>query len=241
MFRFASRLALSVTLSATLALAAQAQLVDATHTVTKTVSGNGVSGSAVFSLVGGQLNIVLTDTGTVGDNGHVLTALFFDVAGNPTFSNNSLGFSPGSAYVNGTSTDTPDQHWAYKAGISGVNPFGANYGFSTAGLNVFGPGDAFKSGATDPANPVIDGADFGLVGAFTPSNGLGKPLIQDGVVVDLSEASAATSFTISNVNFQFGTAFGETTIPTPPAALVMMAGGGLAWLRLLRPRFSRKG
>lgn len=210
-------------------------------------SFGSLSARATFSVVGTDLHILLQNTATTDATvpSSVLTALFFDVGGS-TLTPSSLGFGTRfdggglSSYVNGTSSDTPGQHWGARNNLSpgDLPAFVGNqkYGIGTAGLGIFST--AFAAGGSPP---VIDGIDYGLVGTSTSSPGgpgAPKPQIWDSVEAVLHGTSAPGD--VSHVKFIYGTAFGETPVPTPNAALVLLTGGGLAWVGVLRQRLSRR-
>jgi hypothetical protein len=221
--------------------------------VTFATASGPIAASVSFNLVGGNLEVILTNTGTgdVTAPNQVLTAVFFDISGaDPTL-------NPLSAVLNGGSTvfyDADGQpaggvvggEWAYASGLSGA-PLGADYGISSSGFGLFGPGDLFPGAdLEDPVSP--DGVQYGLLsagdntatgnGGITGSGGL----IKNSVKFTLD--SVPTGFLvsqISNVSFQYGTGLDEPNIPAipePETYAMLLAGLGL--MGFVARRRSRK-
>jgi hypothetical protein len=202
-----------------------------------------LSASAKFELLGGNLQITLSNTSTadVGVPSEVLTALFFDIYGNPSLSPLSAVLGLGSVVWFGT-TD-PDGvvggEWAYASGLSGA-PGGAWQGISSAGFGLFGPHDLFPgTNLQGPASP--DGVQYGITSAgdslATGNQAVtGKnALIQSSVVFTLRNLPIGFQLdenTIRNVSFQYGTDLRESTFSdgTPePASLFLVAPVILVW------------
>lgn len=202
-------------------LAVQSPLYAVTFTAT---NGSNLSASADFTISGGNLDIHLVNTSStpVSDNPDVLTGLFFDVSGAPTLTADSINLDGSSSYVN-TSVNSPSgvlgDHWAYTSGsITGPSSGGTyEYGIGAAGFGVFNSSDTFTGSGGSP-----DGVDYGLVGVLSgsPTNGLkhNGPQVENGVNIVL-DGSLTGNETISNVWFQYGSAFsGEPGFPgTPPS------------------------
>jgi hypothetical protein len=198
------------------------------------------SASVEFSVSGTTLNVVLTNTSAndVMNPSDVLTAVFFDISGP------ALSLGRGSAVLGAGSTvwfgpvgpgGVVGGEWAYANGLSGA-PFSAQYGISSTGLNMFGPGDVFPGGNLEgPAEP--DGLNYGLVSAGdNPATGNppvtgALPLIHNQVVFELTGLPAGfdPSMAISNVTFQYGTMLSEPSIHTPApgaaTALILAIAG----------------
>jgi hypothetical protein len=209
-------------------------------------SGNH-SASAAFNIIGGDLFLTLTNTGTSATGtyapGDVLTAVFFNITGSPTFMPISATIPSGSNVANPGSCNNASAatcsaltnvstEWGYQHNPNSGNPIGpvpgSQEGVSSTGFNVFGPHDMIDQGSSPPDTPVPDGANFGIVGSGYV-NGAGNggvnstPLIRDSVLVDLGATTLTSlnSSDITNVTFAYGTrpdsAFsGGTIICTPP-------------------------
>jgi hypothetical protein len=181
-----------------------------------------MAASANFTtLPGNFLQVTLTNTGT-GDPanpGDILTALFFNLAGDPLLSRDSAVLGAGSTVIHGPTPSTDPApngvggEWAYINNVAGVS--GANEGISSAGFNIFGPGNRFPgNNLQGPTSP--NGVQYGITTAFdTAANdntGIADGLIQNQVVFTLDNFTG-TLADISNVSFQYGTALTETRIP----------------------------
>ena len=184
-----------------------------------------------------NLRVTLTNTSQVDVQvpSQVLTAVFFDIAGDPVLTRISAILAPGSAVLFG-GTDpggVVGGEWAYGAGLSGA-PRGARQGISSVGLGLFGPPDLFPG--TDLQNPLSpNGLQYGLTSAGddpgtgnTPVTGK-NALIQNSVVFTLGGLPEDFQLSgISHVSFQYGTDLSEPNVPThtpEPGTLVLAAVG----------------
>jgi len=211
------------------------------------------SADAVFANVGG--NLVVTLTNTSGSDALVptdlLTAIFFDVAGNPSLTGTSADICATCTVLNAPAVPTdpsPDGvggEWAYSGGSSTL-AFGANYALSSTGLGIFGTGDLFPgANLAGPDDP--DGPQYGITTAgddpLTGNGGLAVPIIQNQVVFKLGGfGSLDPSRSISKVTFLYGTALDEpsfggscigcgvtTQDAVPEPASLLLLGSGLAF------------
>jgi hypothetical protein len=217
------------------------------HAVTFSASSGTLAASAEFTIVGGNLNVVLTNTSTfdVVNPPQVLTAVFFDVGG--------VGaLTPLSATLSGASTvffDAPPPggvvggEWAYGSGLAGA-PGGATEGISSAGFGLFG-GTLFPGANLD--GPVgVNGLNYGITSAGdNPLTGNAEvtgnaPLIQNAVLFTLScptvgGCAASILDSIIKVSFQYGTALTEPNLVPLPPALVLF-GTALVGMGVLSRR-----
>jgi hypothetical protein len=214
-----------------------------------TASGVGNDGEtlhakATFEVVGSELVIQLSNEGTYDPNdaGDILTALFFDVGGNPAFTRIEAKLKLGSSVKgNGGLTDpggVVGGEWAYKGGLSGA-PHGAKYGVSSAGFGLFGPGDRFPGADLQPpASP--DGVQYGVTTlADTVGNDNGSisssGLIKNGVVFRLGNLpDGFTVDQIANVSFQYGTGLDEINLIPEPTGFWLVAGSLAVWFVMRR-------
>lgn len=223
------------------------------HALLVSGSSGSLSASADFQVVGGNLQVTLTNTSAadVLAPGDVLTAVFFNLAGNPTLTRVSAVLNTGS-----TVFYDPDGQpaggvvggeWAYNSGFSPVN--GATQGISSTGLGLFGPSDLFPGpDLAPPTSP--DGVQYGLLSAgdntATGNTGItgSGGLILNSVVFTLSGLPAGfTEAGISNVLFQYGTDLSETRFPggvVPEPSTVALALTGLVPLGLVQLRRRRR-
>jgi hypothetical protein len=208
-------------------------------------NGEALKAKATFEVVGSELVVHLFNEGTYDPNdaGDILTALFFDVTGNPTFTRIEAKLTLGSSVKgNGGLTDpggVVGGEWAYKSGLSGA-PHGARQGISSAGYGLFGPGDRFPgTNLQGPASP--DGVQYGITThADAPGNDNGsiasQGLIKNGVVFRLGNLPGGfTVDRISNVSFQYGTGLDEINLIPEPTGFWLVAGS-LALFAALRRR-----
>ena len=217
--------------------------------VTFSGSSGSFAASVSFDLIGGQLKVVLTNTSAadVLVPTDVLTAVFFNIAGNPTL-NRVSGISGGNTYLNGAVVNPAGTvvggEWAY---LNGLSQYSANSGISSSGLGIFGPPDLFPGpNLSGPVSPA--GLQYGLTSAgniVTTGNAavLGNELTKnfdtfwlDGLPLGFTLAS------ISNVTFQYGTALDEghfgglngNGIPEP--STIALLGLGLVGFAVARRR-----
>lgn len=160
----------------------------------------------------------------------VLTALFFDLAGDPPLTPESALVAPGSEVVfDSPGTDVVGGEWAYWQHTSELPPPLARQGISSTGLDLVGPHDLFPGnnlcGALNP-----NGMEYGLLSASddpgTDNHAVtGQfPFIRHEVDLTLSGLPAGFDVTtdVSNVAFWYGT--DRTPLPEP----LTMAGVALA-------------
>lgn len=208
-------------------------------------SGAGIqdprAASASFSVVGGNLQVVLTNTSTgdVRTTGDLLTAVFFQVSGG------SLSLSPVSALLTsgsivhaGTANGgNVGGEWGYVAG--GSYPGGTSYGIGSAGFNIFGAAN-FNGPDLDPP-AAVNGANYGITSAgdnlATANGGLANdPIIKNSVTFTLSGLPA--NFDINRITaayFQYGTSLSEGGFRVPtPGATAMLALVGIGAMRRRR-------
>jgi len=208
-----------------LLLLACAVAVQANAAIIFTGTSGTKSASVSFDIVGGNLQVILTNTSTADIliPTDVLTAVFFDLQGGAdTALTRVSGISCAtcSSYQGATNIAAGNQvvggEWAY---LNTLNNFGANSAISSTGLGLFGPGNVFPGGDLDPpADP--NGLNYGLASAgdnqTTGNSGVtGVPLTKNSVTFLLSGLPAMFSLaSISNVSFLYGT--GLTEVPTIP-------------------------
>jgi len=229
-------------------------LAPAANAVVYSASSGGLSASADFSIVSGNLQIILTNTSlndTVNSAG-LLTGVYFTLPDGSTNSLSRVGGSvvlaPGSSVIGG-GTDpggVVGGEFAFVSNIS-LAPFIGYYGVSSSGLGIFGGGDRFPGTDLDsPASP--NGSNYGIASAgddvTTGNTGLlGEPFIKNSVLITLTAANGFNLNTldlnaIGNVTFQYGTDLSEPRLTSIPETTSSFALGGVlvagAFMRVRR-------
>lgn len=222
--------------------------VQAQTTATYSGSIGNRAASAVFTITGSTLHVVLTNTSSsdILVPTDVLTGLFFDT---------THTLVPVSASLNGSTvwynslTNNVGEGWQY---VSGVSAQGKNAGISASGLGVFGTAPSFFS---PPVLP-LDGLNYGILSAgdntATGNTGVKGhgPLIKNSIDFTLTAASGFSLSELgSKVVFQYGTALTEphfdgnkvpdvTTVPEPASLSLLLPGLIPLGFRLRRRRSS---
>jgi hypothetical protein len=236
------------------ALAAAAAITTAAPAmaaVTVTGTSGTLAASATFDVVGGDLQVTLTNTaaGDVNFPTEILHALFFDIAGTPSLtytSANICGTCTFTGTVQGTGTDVGAE-WAFKQNAGGLGSgVTQSYGLSSSGYGIFGPGNVLSSSPDRGGNASPPGgADFGLVSAgYTTAGDNGgvtnnQPYIKNSVIFDLGAFNGSLD-SISNVRFQYGTALSDPSVPGVPEpatwAMMLVGFGGIGMAMRRRRR-----
>ena len=120
-------------------------------------SNGDLSASASFDVNNNTLLVTLTNTSLVDPSSpsSILTAVFFDIAGDPTLTPLSAQICATCTVTYGGTTDANKSvagEWAYAFASSDL-AYGTDYGISSSGLGIFGPPDLFPNG-TNLASPI---------------------------------------------------------------------------------------
>jgi hypothetical protein len=208
-----------------------------------------------FVRSGSDLIVTLTNT-SVADAlvpTDILTAVFFDVSGNPLLTRTSALVPLSSAVLVGNSGAdvTPldrivGGEWSYLNSIS--DPPAHNEGISSTGVGTFGPGNRFPgANLQGPTSP--NGVQYGITTAgdnlLTGNGGLsGEHLIKNAVVFKLAGFGSEPDSVITAARFLYGTSLEEpqfegtlfTPVPEPSSLVLAMLGvAAFALTRLRKP------
>jgi hypothetical protein len=226
MMRFRSIIAFAVASSA----------LASADSVSFNASQANLAASATFENSGSNLIVTLTNTSTfdVLVPADVLTCLFFDVDGA------ALNLTPVSAVLGSGATvlfggsdpgGVVGGEWEWEESFTNPAPRGSDYGIGSSGLGLFGAGEMFPG--TNLQGPAdVDGLQYGMVSAGddpatgnTPVTGT-NALIKNEVVFTLSGLPGGFDVhSITNVNWQYGTALTEPNIPEPSSVMLFSAIG----------------
>jgi hypothetical protein len=214
--------------------------------LTASASAGSLSFSATFQNLGsGLLEIMVSNTGSTSpsDEGAVIGALFFNLAGDPTLHPVSMTLGVGSTVINGSGDPSPN--WQYARGLNG--PGGATQGLSAAGYGLFGSHGNFCSGAN--CGNLLHGIDWGIVNtAYVAGSGngsiAGRPMIQDTAVFVLSGISANfdPSTDVSSVTAQYSASLTGASLVAihhsgvPEPSTYVLIGAGFILIGLVRCR-----
>jgi len=219
---------------------------------------NTLQAKVSFSFSGNQLVIDLSNTATFKtlDPSDILTAVYFDIKGNPKLTNPTAMVAAGSVLFqtpSQTTLKTPlslmvkstPGGWDYESG--GTKSVSENYGFGTAGLDRFAGGTS-SGGNGGPGNyGIVQNEMFTSFSGYLKNNKKSTdptPLVKNTVEFTLSGLPATFKLSnISDVRFQYGTSNSEPgfsgtlqgpptvqAITPEPSSLVLAALGTLGFL-----------
>ncbi len=198
-----------------------------------TPAAAALSADASFSVVGGNLQVVLTNTSAddVLNPSQVLTGVFFDVAGSPALTPISATLTGGSTVFFGPNGGgNVGGEWAYLGDFSALGTT-FDSGISSAGFGLFGTANFNGPELEGPPNGAVNGVGYGITSAgdnlLTGNAAVtGQfPLIQNQVTFLLSGISGTFSISdISNIRFVYGTDLNEQPVPEPGTFLLLGSG-----------------
>jgi hypothetical protein len=207
----------------------------------------GRAASALFTVTGSDLKVVLTNTSTLDVliPSDLLSGVYFALPSGVALAPLSATLTTGSTVWYGSDGGgNLGGEWAY-ATTNNIGGFaGANRGISSAGMGIFGSPNFNGPSLFDPSDSV-DGADYNITSAGDNlATGNKKvtgdaPIVQNSVTFHLTIAGSLQESDIGNVVFQYGTVLTDPHIPVPvpePSMLLMAAVGlvgltGCVWRR----------
>jgi hypothetical protein len=165
-------------------------------------AGAAASGTALFSVSGDTLTLVLTNTTQprTAAQGNALTGVAFDIdPGSPALTLVGIALTPGSSiWTSRTSSNTAGPLAGSWTDVLGGSPSG-EYGIATTGF-----GGAFRGGSITRGNAS---PDYGIVadGTFPgPFGGSRFPFIQRSLTFTFTGASGLSEGDVGNVKLLFG-------------------------------------
>jgi hypothetical protein len=200
----------------------------------------GREATAVFTVTGNQLEIVLANTSAsdVLIPSELLSGVFFALPGNVTLSPTSAALTAGSAVFYGDDGGgNLGGEWAYLAATDIGGFGGPNQGISSAGLGIFGEANFNGSNLFGPSNGAVNGEDYGITTGgdnLATGNQLvtgGVPLTQNSVTFHLTITGSLQESDVGSVVFQYGTALSDPHIVVvPEPSVLLMAATGFVGL-----------
>ncbi len=232
---------------------------------TNGATGASLKASAEFDVVAGNLQVALSNIG--GDvlaPSDILTGMFFTGAGiapgglTPLSAIIAAGSSvvfPGAADVLPVAGNVGGE-WEYKGGVPTPAIHTGNQGIGSSGLDHFGSTPNFGGPNLDGPT-AVDGLQYGLTSLVDDLNTGNKkvkgkePFVRHSVVFLFTGLAGGFNpmTDISNVSFQYGTAFGEPALtsltPTPQSVVpeptsVALFGIGMVCCAAYRIRRRKK-
>ena len=196
------------------------------------------SGTALFSVSGGTLSVVLTNTTLprTTAQGNALTGIVFDVNGSsPSLALTGIALTSGSEiWTSKTAHNTVNPLAGSWTSVLGSTPL-AEYGAATTGFNGAFNGGSISLGNASPNYGIVAAGTFD--GSNVSFGGSQFPFIQNSLTLTFSGASGLSESAIANVKFLFGTdgtgVVGGNLIPAP-GALALLGLGGITLRRRRR-------
>jgi len=192
--------------------------------------GNTLQAQVTFSIRGSQLDIELKNTATflTLDPKDILTAVFFDITGNPSLNGPTAVVAPGTVLFRTATQSTliaptslmlgsTPGGWDYEYRATGAGGISQHYGFGTAGLGYFAGGTS-SGGNGGPGNYGIaqDVTYTSFSGYLKKDKKSTDPTPLVNSLVEFTLSNLPTGFQlsdISHVRFQYGTSTSEPTFP----------------------------
>jgi len=192
------------------------------------------SGSALFTITGNTLTVVLTNTTAprTTAQGNALTGVVFDITGgSPVLALSGIALTSGSdIWTSKFAANTSDPLAGSWTSVLGASPLAA-YGAATTGFSGAFNGGSISLGNSGPnygivANDTFDGTNVAFGGSQFP-------FIQRSLTLTFTGANGVSESQLANVRILFGTdGTGViTTVPAPGALALLALSGAVAMRR----------
>ncbi len=192
-----------------------------------------VSGSAMFTISGDILTLVLTNTTLprTTSQGNAMTGVTFDIGGgSPVLALTSTALTAGSNFwTSKFATNNASALNGSWTNVLGASPLG-EYGVATTGFNGRFQGGSIGLGNAAPNYGIVAAGTFD--GTNVSFGGSQFPFVQNSLTFTFTGVSGFTEAQISNVKLLFGTD-GTGIIPAP-GSLALISLGGLVAARRRR-------
>lgn len=202
-------------------------------------SGDVLHARVEFQVSGTTLTVIMTNTddNAAFNGADVLSSVYFNVTGTPTFSNGNAALTSGSSLVlinNGApgSTNPLNNEWFWQSPNAGG---GRQYSFGATGAIGFSPtNDSFDKVFHGGTGTGGGNDDYGLVPTLGQTAGNGSNVYANNSMTFTFDLSSAISESdIHDVYVTYGSA-ATTTLTPEPATFGALAVGALALLRRRR-------
>lgn len=195
-----------------------------------------VSGSALFTISGNTLTLVLTNTTLprTTAQGNAMTGVTFDIGGgSPVLTLTSTALTSGSDFwTSKTATNNAAALNGSWTNVLGASPLG-EYGVATTGFNGRFQGGSIALGNSAPNYGIVAAGTFD--GTNVAFGGSQFPFVQNSMTFTFTGVAGFTESQIGNVKLLFGTdGTGIITAIPAPGSLALIGLGGLVAARRRR-------
>lgn len=198
--------------------------------------GANASGSAMFTISGNTLTLVLTNTTAprTTAQGNAMTGVTFNFSsGSTVLSLTSTALTGGSTYWTSKTTNVaaPSLAGSWTAAI--VSNAQHQYGVATTGFNGWFNGGSISLGNAAPNYGIVAAGTFD--GSNVSFGGSQYPFVQNSMTFTFTGVAGFTEAQITNVKLLFGTdGTGVIEAVPTPGSLALIGLGGIACIRRRR-------
>lgn len=197
--------------------------------------GANASGSAMFTISGNNLTLVLTNTTLPRSTaqGAAMTGVTFNLnSGSPALTLTSTAVTAGGTYWTSKTTQAapPSLNGSWTSAV--VSNAQHQYGVATTGFNGWFNGGSISLGNAAPNYGIVAAGTFD--GTNVAFGGSQFPFVQNSMTFTFSGVSGISESQITNVKLLFGTdgsGIIQANVPAPGALAVTGLGGLLALRR----------